>query len=163
MGPGNGFCLRSRVNRPILGANDSYRIPDFIMLTRYIMVALGGALGSVLRFFLSSYCNVQMGGIFPWGIMIVNITGSFAIGFIFTLTQPDGRWFANPATRDFLMIGICGGYTTFSSFSLNTLNLARDGEWLRAGGNIVGSVVFCLVAVWLGHVAAATINQMKGQ
>lgn len=132
------------------------------MLARYILVAFGGALGSVLRFFLSNYCNVQIGGIFPWGIMIVNVTGSFAIGFLFALTEPGGRWFANPLTRDFLMIGICGGYTTFSSFSLNTLNLARDGEWLRAGGNIAGSVVLCLGAVWLGHVAAAAINQLKG-
>jgi CrcB protein len=132
------------------------------MVARYILVAFGGALGSVLRFFLSNYCNVQIGGIFPWGIMIVNVTGSFAIGFLFALTEPSGRWFASPLTRDFLMIGICGGYTTFSSFSLNTLNLARDGEWLRAGGNIVGSVVLCLAAVWLGHVAAAAINQLKG-
>jgi CrcB protein len=132
------------------------------MLARYILIAVGGALGSVLRFFLSNYCNVQIGGIFPWGIMIVNVTGSFAIGFLFALTEPGGRWFASPLTRDFLMIGICGGYTTFSSFSLNTLNLARDGEWLRAGGNIVGSVVLCLAAVWLGHVAAAAVNQLKG-
>jgi CrcB protein len=132
------------------------------MLTRYILVALGGALGSVLRFFLSNYCNVQAGGIFPWGILIVNVTGSFAIGFIFGLTEPGGRWFASPATRDFLMVGICGGYTTFSSFSLNTLNLARDGEWMRACGNIVGSVGLCLAAVWLGNAAASAINQMKG-
>jgi fluoride exporter len=146
-----------------LGADDSYRKSDIIMLTRYILVAVGGALGSVLRFFLSSYSNVQLGGIFPWGILIVNVTGSFAIGFIFALTEPGGRWFASPLTRDFLMIGICGGYTTFSSFSLNTLNLARDGEWLRAGGNIVGSVASCLLAVWLGHVAGAALNQVKGQ
>jgi CrcB protein len=132
------------------------------MFTRYTLVAIGGALGSVLRFFLSNYCNVQTGGTFPWGIMIVNVTGSFAIGLIFGLTEPGGRWFASPATRDFLMVGICGGYTTFSSFSLNTLNLARDGDWLRAGGNIAGSVAFCLVAVWLGHLAASTLNQLKG-
>jgi CrcB protein len=132
------------------------------MLTRYILVALGGALGSVLRFVLANFCNVQVGGAFLWGILIVNVTGSFLIGFLFSITEPGGRWFASPATRDFLMVGICGGYTTFSSFSLNTLNLARDGDWLRAGGNILGSVAFCLAAVWLGHAAAAAINQMKG-
>jgi CrcB protein len=132
------------------------------MLTRYILVALGGALGSVLRFVLANFCNVQVGGTFPWGILIVNVTGSFLIGFLFSITEPGGRWFASPATRDFLMVGICGGYTTFSSFSLNTLNLARDGDWLRAGGNILGSVAFCLAAVWLGHAAAAAMNQMKG-
>src|ERR1700678_548592 len=117
------------------------------MLTRYILVAFGGALGSVLRFFLANFCNVQVGGTFPWGILIVNVTGSFLIGFLFSITEPGGRWFASPATRDFLMVGLCGGYTTFSSFSLNTLNLARDGDWLRAGGNVLGSVAFCLAAV----------------
>jgi CrcB protein len=59
------------------------------------------------------------------------------------------------------MVGLCGGYTTFSSFSLQTLNLANDGEWLFAGANIVGSVVLCLVAVWLGHVAAGSYNAMR--
>ncbi len=64
--------------------------------------------------------------------------------------------------RLFFMTGICGGYTTFSSFSLQTLNLAQEGEWLHAGGNVVGSVTLCLLAVWLGHLAAASINSMKG-
>jgi CrcB protein len=131
------------------------------MLTRYLLVALGGALGSVLRFFLSQFCNVQLGGAFPWGIMIVNVTGSFVIGFLFTLTAPDGRWLASTETRDFLLVGICGGYTTFSSFSLNTLSLAREGEWLQAGGNVAGSVVLCLAAVLLGHLLAALINQPR--
>ena len=131
------------------------------MLTRYILVALGGALGSVLRFFFSQFCNVQIGGTFPWGIMIVNVTGSFVIGFIATLSAPDGRWLASTETRDFLIVGICGGYTTFSSFSLNTLSLAREGEWLQAGGNVVGSVVLCLVFVLFGHLLAAMINQTR--
>ena len=60
------------------------------------------------------------------------------------------------------MAGLCGGYTTFSSFSLQTLNLMRDEEWLRAGANITGSVALCLFATWLGHVLAAAINQLKG-
>ena len=67
-----------------------------------------------------------------------------------------------PLARQFFMTGLCGGYTTFSSFSLQTLNLARDGEWLQAGANTVGSVVACLVAVWLGHLLAAHLNQLKG-
>jgi CrcB protein len=114
------------------------------------------------RFALSGYVANHFGGTFPWGTLIVNVTGSFVIGFIYTLTSPEGRWAIGPQGRDFLMVGICGGYTTFSAFSLQTLNLAREGEWLHAGGNIAGSVVFCLLAVWLGHVAAALINSTKG-
>jgi CrcB protein len=127
-------------------------------MTSYLLVALGGALGSVLRFFLSGALDKPA---FPLGILIINVTGSFIIGFLFTLTGADGRWLASKETREFLMVGVCGGYTTFSSFSLWTLNLAREGDWLRAGGNIVGSVVFCLVAVWLGHALANAVNQPR--
>jgi len=128
----------------------------------YTLIALGGALGSVARFALNGVISSHFGETFPWGTFFINVTGSFVIGFFATLTGPDGRVFASGNTRMFFMTGICGGYTTFSSFSLQTLNLARDGEWLRAGGNTVGSVVACLVAVWLGHIAAAYLNQMKG-
>lgn len=128
----------------------------------YLLIALGGALGSVTRFFLSGVVANQFGGTFPWGTLIVNTTGSFVIGFVATLTGPEGRVFASANARHFFMTGICGGYTAFSSFSLQTLDLTREGEWLHAGANIVGSVVTCLVAVWLGHVAAASLNQMKG-
>jgi CrcB protein len=127
----------------------------------YLLIALGGALGSVLRFFLSQTVAEHFGTAFPWGTLIINVTGSFVIGFLWSLTEPDGRWLASPALRLFLMVGICGGYTTFSAFSLQTLNLARGGEWLHAGANIVGSVVLCLVAVWLGHVLAALLSHAR--
>jgi fluoride exporter len=91
----------------------------------------------------------------------VNVLGSFIIGFFATLTGPDGRVFAGTTTRQFVMIGLLGGYTTFSSFSLQTLNLVQDGEWLQAGGNIVGSVVLSLLAIWLGHILAVSINAMR--
>lgn len=128
----------------------------------YTLIALGGALGAVGRFFLSGVVANQFGATFPWGTLIVNVTGSFAIGFFATLTAPEGRVFAGGNTRQFFMTGVLGGYTTFSSFSIQTLNLAREGEWFRAGANTVGSVVACLLAVWLGHVAASYLNQMKG-
>ena len=128
----------------------------------YLLIALGGALGSVARFALSGVVANFFGNTFPWGTFVINVTGSFVIGFYFTLTEPGGRQFASSNTRQFFMTGLCGGYTTFSSFSLQTLNLARDGEWFRAGANTVGSVVACLVAVWLGHLAAAYLNQLKG-
>jgi CrcB protein len=128
----------------------------------YLLIALGGALGSVARYWLSGFTANYVGATFPWGTLVVNVSGSFAIGFFATLTGSEGRSFASSNTRQFFMTGICGGYTTFSSFSLQTLSLARDGEWLQAGANTVGSVVACLVAVWLGHLAAAYLNQLKG-
>lgn len=128
----------------------------------YFAVAAGGALGTVGRFFLSGIIANAFGQTFPWGTLIINVTGSFVIGFFGTLTGPDGRYLVDSMTRQFVMIGICGGFTTFSSFSLQTLALMRDGEWTAAGGNVFGSVVLCLLFVWLGAAMADHINQLKG-
>src|SRR6516225_2321038 len=125
----------------------------------YILVAIGSTIGGTLRFWLSGLIANAVGQTFPWGTLVINITGSFAIGFFATLTGPDGRVFVPGQWRQFFMIGVCGGYTTFSSFSLQTLNLAQDGEWLWAGLNIALSVVLCLVGVWLGHAGALVINK----
>ena len=124
----------------------------------YLLVAIGSAIGGVSRFWLSGAISRSFGESFPWGTVIVNISGCLVIGLFATLTGTEGRVYVPGEWRQFFMIGICGGYTTFSSFSLQTLNLAQDGEWLQAGGNVVGSVVLCLVAVWLGHIAAAAVN-----
>ena len=131
-------------------------------MTLYLWIAIGSALGGTARFALSGFVARAFGETFPWGTLIINVTGSFAIGFFNTLTGPDGRWFVSSQGRLFFMTGICGGYTTFSAFSLQTLNLAREGEGLHAGGNIAGSVALCLLAVWLGHLAAASVNSLKG-
>jgi len=120
----------------------------------YLWVALGGALGTLGRFWLSSMAAGLFGELFPWGTLIINVTGSFAIGFFATATDPEGTLLVRPEMRTFFMIGICGGYTTFSSFSLQTLRLAQDGQWFAAAMNIVASNVGCLLAVWLGHVCA---------
>ena len=130
-------------------------------LITYLWIALGGALGSMARFGCSSLVARLVGETFPWGTLIINVVGSLMIGFFATLTGPDGRVLVAPDARQFVMVGVCGGYTTFSSFSLQTLNLVRDGDLLAAGGNIVGSVVLCLAAVWLGHAAAAALNQTR--
>jgi len=128
----------------------------------YLAVAVGGALGTVARYFISGAVANAFGQTFPWGTLIINVTGSFVIGFFAGLTGPDGRYLVSSTMRQFVMIGLCGGYTTFSSFSLQTLNLMRDGEWLAVGGNVVGSVVLCLLFVWLGAMIAGEINQLKG-
>jgi CrcB protein len=127
----------------------------------YLWIALGSALGGVARYVCSGVAARLFGETFPWGTLIVNVTGSLIIGFFATLTGPDGRIFAGSAARQFVMFGLLGGFTTFSSFSLQTLALAQDNQWLQAGGNIVASVVLCLLAVWLGHLLANAINAMK--
>jgi CrcB protein len=128
----------------------------------YLWVAIGGALGSVARFGLNGLISARFGETFPWGTLVINVTGSFLIGVFAAYSDPDGRVLISPGIRQFLMIGICGGYTTFSSFSLQTLRLAQDREWLYAGGNILLSVVLCLIAVWLGYVLGSMFNSMKG-
>jgi fluoride exporter len=127
----------------------------------YLWVAIGGALGSVSRFWLSGLIAGRFGETFPWGTLAINVTGSFVIGFLAALTEPEGRVMVSPAFRQFFMIGICGGYTTFSAFSLQTLNLVRDREWLYAGGNVILSVVLCLIAVWLGWMLGSVFNSAK--
>lgn len=128
----------------------------------YLWIAIGGALGSMARYATSSLAAHAFGETFPWGTLIVNVVGSFVIGFFATLTGPDGRWLLPPDARLFVTIGVCGGYTTFSSFSLQTLNLVRTGEFGAALGNVALSMGLCLVSVWAGFVAGALINRAKG-
>jgi CrcB protein len=128
----------------------------------YLWVFFGGGLGSILRYILSGVIVRHVGETFPWGTLLVNVSGSFAIGFFATYTGTEGRWLVSPSFRTFFMIGVCGGYTTFSAFSLQTLAQLQDGEWFRAGANIVLSVLLCLLGVWLGHLLAANLGAMKG-
>ena len=127
----------------------------------YLYVAVGGAIGSVARFAIAGAIARGFSEIFPWGTFFVNVTGCFVIGLFAMLTGPDGRLVVAPDVRQFVMVGICGGYTTFSSFSLQTLSLARDGDMTRASLNVVGSVLLCLIGVWLGSLAGAALNQLK--
>jgi fluoride exporter len=127
-----------------------------------LLIFIGSGLGGVARWGLSGFIAERFGATFPWGTIIVNVTGSFAIGLFATLTGPEGRLFVPASFRQFFMLGVLGGYTTFSSFSLQTLSLAEEGEWFRAGANAVLSIVLCLVAVWLGHLLATHLNSPKG-
>jgi fluoride exporter len=126
----------------------------------YACVAAGGILGSVARWVASLLIPVVSG--FPYATLFVNITGSFIIGFYGTLSGPDGRLFATTRQRQFVMTGFCGGYTTFSAFSLETIRLLRDGMNHTALSYIAVSVVTWLVAVWLGHMLASRLNRLKG-
>lgn len=123
-------------------------------MVTYLWIMLGGALGTGARFWLSGVVAGSAGEAFPLGTLVVNVTGSFVIGFFAGLIEPEGSFLIGPRLRQFVMIGICGGYTTFSSFSLQTLELARAGDWLRAGLNCVLSLIGCLFAVWLGRILA---------
>jgi fluoride exporter len=120
------------------------------MLT-YFWVALGGAIGSMARLWLSVHVALLTGLGFPWGTILVNIIGSLVIGFVATLTGPSGRLVVPVNVQAFVMVGLCGGFTTFSAFSLQTLELARDGRLIHAAANILLSVVLCLTAVAIGH------------
>jgi CrcB protein len=125
----------------------------------YLWIALGSALGGVGRYWLSGAVAARWGEAFPLGTLVVNVSGSLVIGVLAAWTEPEGRVWISPATRQFLMLGVLGGYTTFSSFSLQTLNLAREGQWFQAGANSVLSLALCLVAVWLGHLLGQWINR----
>jgi fluoride exporter len=126
----------------------------------YAYVAAGAVLGGLARY-LASLLILPVSG-FPLATLFVNVTGSFIIGFYGTLSGPDGRLFATAQQRQFVMTGFCGGYTTFSSFSLETVRLLRAGMTETAFLNIAVSVVTWLLAVWLGYAAAARLNRLKG-
>jgi len=124
-----------------------------------LWIGAGGALGTMLRFWLGGVIARAFGERFPMGTLVINVTGSFAIGLFAAMTGPDGRAMVRPLSRQFFMIGICGGYTTFSSFSLQTLSLARDSQWGYAALNIGLSLLLCLGGVWLGFLLGETLNR----
>ena len=131
-------------------------------MSQYFLIALGSGLGGVARFALSGLIAHRYGETFPWGTLVINVSGSFVIGFFATLTEPDGRLLVGSTARQFVMTGVLGGYTTYSSFSLQTFALVREGEWLRAGANSLSTFAICFLAVWLGHLCAAWLNTLKG-
>jgi fluoride exporter len=126
----------------------------------YAWVALGGMLGSLARYLASLLIPAVAG--FPRATLFVNVVGSFIIGFYGTLSGPDGRVFASTRQRQFVMTGFCGGFTTFSAFSLETFRLLHGGMTRTAFAYIAVSVVTWLVAVWLGHILASRLNRLKG-
>ena len=126
----------------------------------YLWVAIGSAIGGVGRYWCGALVAERFGDAFPWGTLLVNVAGSFLIGVVAALGDSFGRpWLSSHDARAFIVVGFCGGYTTFSAFSLQTLDLLREGAWAHALGNIVLSVVLCLIAVWLGYLAGGGLSQ----
>jgi CrcB protein len=115
-----------------------------------LVVALGSALGGVVRAAIGDLAEAWAPLGFPYATVAINITGSLAIGLFGRLTAIDGARPMGPEARGFVMIGICGGYTTFSAFSLQTVTLAAEGHWPAAAANVLASILLCLAAVALG-------------
>ena len=116
----------------------------------YLLVAIGGALGTMARFWFAATMTILTGPAFPWGTLIINVVGSFTIGVLGNFARDGAVPHIPPDIAVFTMVGICGGFTTFSSFSLQTLDLVRGGKFVHAGAYIISSVVLCLTFVWLG-------------
>ena len=123
-----------------------------------LWIGVGGAIGSVARYWTGIWAARLLGFGFPWGTLAVNVVGSFIIGFTATVTLVEGPLPASATMRAFIMAGFCGGFTTFSAFSLQTWDLLRAGDWLVAGVNIVASVVVCLAMVAAGHLLAVRLG-----
>ena len=125
--------------------------------TNCLLIMIGGAIGTLARYVVS-VLELPVSSQLPWGTIFINVSGSLVIGFFGTLTLASGRYPLSESLRLFVMIGLCGGYTTFSSFSLQTLDLMRSGGMMRAAVNVVASVVLCIGAVAVGHLIASHLN-----
>lgn len=128
----------------------------------YLQIGIGSVIGSELRWFVALGFTALFGTHLPWGTLFENVTGSFAIGMFAALTGPDGRLFVGARTRQFVMTGICGGYTTFSLFSLEIVHFIGDGRFGRALLYFSLSVSTWLIAAWAGHALATRLNRLKG-
>ena len=125
-------------------------MPDAKIVRTYLVVAIGGAIGSAARFWLGNLGSTLIYGTFPWGIMIVNLLGCFVIGFFSEATGSAGMLKVSSDMRSFVIVGLCGGFTTFSSFSLGTLALLQKGQLVAPIADVVLSVAGCLAAVTIG-------------
>ena len=130
-------------------------------MSLYSAVIAGGIIGSLMRWLVALVLPAVAGG-FPWPTLFANVTGSFIIGFYAGMTGPDGRLFVSPRTRQFVMTGICGGYTTFSGFAIEMLRFLQAGDARQAAVYLAVSVPGWLVAVWLGDIAARRLNNRTG-
>ena len=128
-------------------------------MSHYFWIALGSAIGGSLRYWSYGVAQRLLGETFPWGTLMVNLIGSLIIGFFVTFSGPESARLVPLNARLFVTVGFCGGYTTFSTFSLETVNLLRGGEWARATANMFASVLLCIGGAWCGHILASALNR----
>ena len=124
-------------------------------MLQILAIAGGGAVGAVARFLVSTGVYRLLGRDFPWGTLAVNVIGSFSMGLLFVLLLE--RSLIGPEARAAILVGFLGSFTTFSTFSLETLTLVEQGETLRALLNVAASVLLCVVACWAGIIAARAL------
>ena len=124
-------------------------------LVNVLLVGAGGFLGAIARYLLSGFVQQRVAGLFPWGTLVVNVVGCFAMGALAELAE--SRGFLSAEQRAFAVVGVLGGFTTFSAFGGETLNLARDRDTALAAMNIGLHLALCLGAVWAGRVAAHVV------
>lgn len=125
-------------------------------MINYLVISLGAALGGVFRYGLASFIQKRVESFFPYGTLVVNILGSFVLGFI--MYYLDEKDFLSPEMRLFLTVGLCGGFTTFSTFSYETLNLIRNSQFLLATTNVLVSIFLCLIAIYLSYIVSKAIG-----
>ena len=126
-------------------------------MSAYLLVGLGSGAGGMLRYWLARLVTAQADGVVPWGTVFVNVSGSLAIGVLAALAIADGRLFGAEGARQLLMVGLLGGYTTFSAFSLDALALFHGGHTGAAASYVLITLLGCLTAVWAGHGLAAAV------
>jgi fluoride exporter len=124
-------------------------------MLKYLLIGLGGFAGANLRYWFQTWAAERWGASFPYGTLLINVTGSFVLGFFVTLVTE--RIIASPNWRFLIAVGLLGGYTTFSSFTVETLALAQAGRWLPASFYLFGNVLGGLVAAFLGIILARAL------
>ena len=148
------FALKAKLAGRILSLCaqvPAHTVSAMSTVLTYLLIGTGSALGGMFRYLLSTLIDHHERSSFPWGILIVNLIGCLAMGLAFGLIEKTHM-------KLFFMTGILGGFTTFSAFSLITLELAQRGRWDLAGAYIAASVLGCLVAVWLGFIITTTLK-----
>ena len=124
-------------------------------MSRIVLIGVAGLMGTLVRYWLSGWADERWGASFPAGTLIVNLLGCLAVGFLFQATEE--KYLIDPVLRSAILVGFLGGFTTFSSFGIQTFNLLREGEIFLAGVNVAVSNVAGLILVWTGYTVSRSL------